>query len=54
MPSQAENEKSPTMEEFHTSKTGEDNKLDRAAEESAEKASKTQKRYDNSHDIFTK
>jgi len=47
-------EKSSTMEEFHTSKTGEDNKLDRAAEEAAEKSSKTQKRYDKDHDIFTK
>jgi hypothetical protein len=54
MPSEANIEKSPTTEEFHTSKTEENNKLDRAAEESAEKASKTEKRYDRDHDIFTK
>jgi hypothetical protein len=41
-------------EEFHTSKTGEDNKLDRAAEKAAERAGKTEKRYDQGHDIFTK
>jgi hypothetical protein len=41
-------------EEFHTSKTGEDNKLDRAAEKAAERATKTEKRYDQGHDIFTK
>lgn len=47
-------EKSSTMEEFHTSKTGDDNKLDRAAQEAAEKPGKTQERYDKDHDIFTK
>jgi hypothetical protein len=43
-----------TQEEFHTSKTGEDNRLDRAAEEAAEKAGRAEKRYDKGHDIFTK
>lgn len=43
-----------TPEEFHTSKTGEKDRLDRTAEQAAEKASKTEKRYDQSHDIFTK
>jgi hypothetical protein len=47
-------EKSSATEEFHTSKTGEDKKLDRVAEEAAQKASKTEKRYDKGHDIFTK
>jgi len=41
-------------EEFHTSKTGEDNKLDRGAEKAAERAGKTEKRYEREHDIFTK
>ena len=43
-----------TKEEFHTSKTGEDNRLDRAAEHAAERAGRTEKRYDQDHDIFTK
>jgi hypothetical protein len=47
-------EKPSTMDDFRTSKTGEDNKLDRAAEEAAEKSSKTEKRYDKDHGIFTK
>jgi hypothetical protein len=47
-------EKPSTMDDFRTSKTGEDNKLDRAAEEAAEKSSTTQKRYHKDHDIFTK
>jgi hypothetical protein len=43
-----------TDEEFHTSKSGVNNRLDRAAEEAAEKASRTEKRYDKDQDIFTK
>ena len=54
MPNQSNTEKQPSAEEFHTSKTGEDKKLDRTAEQAAEKAGKTEKRYDQEHDIFTK
>ena len=43
-----------TDQEFHTSRTGEDNRIDKAAEEAAVKASKTEKRYDKNQDIFTK
>ena len=43
-----------TNEEFHTSKTGENNRIDRAANQAAEKASKTEKRYDKDQEIFTK
>jgi hypothetical protein len=43
-----------TEEEFHTAKTGEDSRLDRTAERAAEKAGKTERRYDQEHDIFTK
>jgi hypothetical protein len=43
-----------TDEEFHTSKSGENNTLDRVAEEAAEKASRTEKRYDKGQEIFTK
>ena len=43
-----------TDEEFHTSKSGENNRLDKAAEEAAERASRTEKRYDKDQGIFTK
>jgi hypothetical protein len=43
-----------SLEEFHTAVTGEDNELDRSAGEAAEKAQKTEKRYDRDHGIFTK
>jgi hypothetical protein len=42
------------LEEFQTSKTGEDIRIDRTAEEAAEKARKRQQKYDEGHDIFTK
>jgi hypothetical protein len=54
MPNQTNPEKQSSTDEFHTSKTGEDKKLDRTAEQAAEKAGKTEKRYDQDHDIFTK
>jgi hypothetical protein len=47
-------EKPSGLEEFSTSKTGEGKKIDRAAEQAAEKAGKSEKRYDQDHDIFTK
>jgi hypothetical protein len=53
-PNQANSEKPSSLDEFHTSKTGEDKNLDRTAERAAEKAGKTEKRYDQDHDIFTK
>ena len=43
-----------TDQEFHTSKTGEDNRIDKAAQEAAEKASRTEKKYDKGQEIFTK
>jgi hypothetical protein len=54
MPNQSNVGKPPSEEEFHTSKTGEDKKIDRTAEQAAEKAGKTEKRFDRDHDIFTK
>jgi hypothetical protein len=54
MPDLSRSEKPETMEEFHTSKTGQDKKIDRSAEQAAEKANKSEKRYDQDHDIFTK
>jgi hypothetical protein len=47
-------EKPSDLEEFHTSKTGEDEKIERIAERAAERAGKTERRYDEQHDIFTK
>jgi glucan-binding YG repeat protein len=41
-------------QEFQTSKTEEDKKIDRIAERAAEKAGNTEKHYDQGHDIFTK
>ena len=54
MASQINQDKASTAQEFHTSKTGEDKELDRAAQEAAVEASKTEKVYDRDHDIFTK
>jgi hypothetical protein len=42
-----------TEEEFHTA-TGRDSRINRIAEEAAEKASKTEHKYDQNQDIFTK
>jgi hypothetical protein len=50
MPNQTRTEKPPSTEEFHTAKTGQDKKIDRTAEQ----AGKTEKHYDQDHDIFTK
>lgn len=46
MATQINEEKAPTAQEDH--------KLDRIAEEAAVKSSKTEKKYDRDHDIFTK
>lgn len=54
MQNQTRIEKPPSMEEFPTAKTVEDKKIDRTAEQAAEKAGKTERRYDQDHDIFTK
>jgi hypothetical protein len=54
MPDLSRSEKPETTEEFHTSKTGQDKKIDRTAEQAAQKAGKTEKHYDQDHDIFTK
>jgi hypothetical protein len=53
-PNLGNTEKPSSLDEFHTSKTGEDKELDRVADKAAEKAGKTEKHYDQGHDIFTK
>jgi hypothetical protein len=47
-------ESASNNDEFHTSVTGEDSRLDRIAERAAQKASKTEKDYDRQNNIFTK
>lgn len=54
IPNAGKTEKPSTLDEIHTSETGEDKELDRLAEHAAEKAGKTEKHYDRDHDIFTK
>lgn len=54
MPNQTSTEKPQSLEESHDAKTGQDKQMDRTAEQAAEKAGKTEKRYDQNHDIFTK
>jgi hypothetical protein len=54
MPNQTENHDTPPRDVSNASGTAAEKRLDRAAEESAEKAEKTEQRYDSEHDIFTK
>jgi hypothetical protein len=54
MPEESKIETPPTQEESHTSKTGQEKRIDRIADQVAEGAGKAEKRYDQSHDIFTK
>jgi hypothetical protein len=54
MPNQTRIEKPPSMEESRTAKTEQEKKIDRTAEQAAGKAGKTEKRYDEEHNIFTK
>jgi hypothetical protein len=59
MPNQAtpnlgNTDKQADLDVDSTSKTSEEAKIDRTAERAAEKAGKTEKRYDSDHGIFTK
>jgi len=42
------------IDQSKASETAADERLDRAAEEAAQKAGRTEQRYDSSHGIFTK
>jgi len=44
----------PSTLDVHDPKAAEDKELDRVADRAAEKAGKTEKRYDSDHGIFTK
>lgn len=54
IPSETKIDQTPGTEKYPVVRTEEDKKIDRTAEEAAEKASKTEKRYDRDHNIFTK
>jgi hypothetical protein len=55
MPDPAGNPKKPTQNDpSEGSETNEDKKLDRIADDAAKRAGKTEQRYDEDHEIFTK
>ncbi|MGC1361550.1 MAG: hypothetical protein WA419_04190 [Silvibacterium sp.] len=54
MPNESDSQKTLKVNESKTAETLADERLDREAEDSAEKAEATERRYDKSHDIFTK
>jgi hypothetical protein len=54
MPEESKIETPSTQEEVRTSKTGQEKRIDRIAEQAAEGAGKADTRYDQNHDIFTK
>jgi hypothetical protein len=55
MPDTAENPKTPQpTRPVEDSETPADKELDRVADAAAKRAGETEKRYDRSHDIFTK
>jgi hypothetical protein len=41
-------------EEVQTARTAEDKRIDHIADRAAERAGRSEKRYDEGHDIFTK
>jgi hypothetical protein len=53
MPEQTEDQESTALVDEIVSEVAE-NRIERVAEEAAEKSSKTEQRYDTDHSIFTK
>lgn len=51
---QADNTNTPKQDNSPIDETPEGKRLNRAADEAAEKAGKTEQRYDRDHNIFTK
>ena len=51
---QADNTNKPKQDIPTPAETTEEKKIDRVADEAAEKAGKTEQRYDRDHNIFTK
>jgi hypothetical protein len=54
MSNQADKTKAPEVDTSNTLETPADERLDRIADEAAQKAERTEKRFDSDHDIFTK
>jgi len=55
MPDKLGNTRTPTRKDpSKSSETSEDKELDRIADDAAERAGQTERRYDEDHDIFTK
>ena len=54
MPRESDNKQTPKFDISQALETPAKKRLDRAAEESAEKAERTEQRYDQDHSIFTK
>lgn len=54
MPEQFENPEATKLEDKTISDASAEKRIDRIAEKAAEKASKTEQRYDKEHDIFSK
>jgi len=54
MSTQTDSQENPKLDVSKTSETQAQKRLDRAAEEAAEKGEKTEQRYDRDHNIFTK
>ena len=54
MPNQSEKSETPTPSDTKTLEKQVDKRLERDADEAAERALKTEQRYDKDHNIFTK
>lgn len=54
MANQIDSQGTPKVDQTKASETAANERLDRAAEEAAENAGRTEQRYDSSHGVFTK
>jgi hypothetical protein len=54
MPEQFENQEATKLEDKTVSDASAQERINRVAEKAAEKASKTEQRYDKDHNIFSK
>lgn len=54
MPNLVDTPKTPNVDDHNTKETAARERLDRSAEDVAEQGEKTEQRYDENHDLFTK
>jgi hypothetical protein len=54
MSNQVDKTRAPEVDSTKTIETPADKRLDHIADEAAQKAERTEKRFDSDHDIFTK